>query len=408
MIAYLTSVYPRATDSFVRSEVHGLRALGYTVHTFSIRRPDPRELVSEDIRAEERETDYVLASGALTLAGSVARALRHAPVRLVRTLVLAWRTGAPGLRGRVWALAHLVEGCYLADRLRALGVRHLHNQIAGSVSAAMLAAEIAGIPYSVTIHGRIAEPRRSHIADKVGRASFCVAVSDWTRAELLLWCRPADWARIQVVRCGPDRLILDGAPEPPAPVPDVPRLVTVGRLAEEKGHLVLLDALEKLARAGTEVQLTVIGDGPMRPEIERRVESLGLGGSVLLAGWAPPEAIRECLLDSRALILTSFTEGIPIVLMEAMALGRPVLATHVGGVPELVEPGVSGWLVPPGSVAALAEGLRELLATPAEQLTEMGNRGAARVAENHNLRAELTRLASLIDVSLDGGRVSGP
>ena len=157
-----------------------------------------------------------------------------------------------------------------------------------------------------------------------------------------------------------------------APLPDAPRLVCVGRLAEQKGQLVLVQAAARLRDQGVPFELVLVGDGPMRAEIERLIARLDLGGHIRIAGWLDGAGVRREILASRALVLPSFAEGLPVVLMEALALGRPVISTYVAGIPELVRPRIDGWLVPPGSVEDLAEALREALAAPASRLERMG------------------------------------
>ena len=167
------------------------------------------------------------------------------------------------------------------------------------------------------------------------------------------------------------------------PLPDAPRLVCVGRLAEQKGQLVLVQAAARLRDQDVPFELVLVGDGPMRGEIERLIARLDLGGRIRIAGWLDGAGVRREILASRALVLPSCAEGLPVVLMEALALGRPVISTYAAGIPELVRPRIDGWLAPPGSVEDLAEALREALVAPASRLERMGcgcgpRRGAAR------------------------------
>ncbi|MEA2422457.1 MAG: colanic acid/amylovoran biosynthesis glycosyltransferase, partial [Thermoleophilaceae bacterium] len=354
-LAYLTGIYARASDSFVRGEVRELRALGHTVHTFSIRRPAESELVTGEIRAEHDRTHYVVAAGPRTLLGSALRMALRRPLRMARAAVLAARIGWPGAKGRLWPFAYLVEAAYLAERLEELGVQHLHDHIAeGSAAVAMLASELTGIGWSFTVHGPGEFDRAATLAlgEKVARARFVAAISDYARAQVLRWARPRDWPRVHVVRCGVDGAFLAGRAggDPPGR-----RLVCVGRLDEQKGHPVLLRAAALVAAGGVDFELVLVGDGPLRGELEATVERLGLRDRVRLAGWASGDAVRDLMAGSRALVLASFAEGLPVVIMESLALGRPVIATDVGAVSELVVTGETGWLVAPGSEEALAE-----------------------------------------------------
>jgi glycosyltransferase involved in cell wall biosynthesis len=396
IIAYLTSTYARASDTFIRGEVAELRALGYTVHTFSIRRPGPDELVSDEIRREHAATEFVLEAGVAQLVLVWLRTLFRSPRRMLAAGRLAARISTPGLKGRLWPLAYLLEAAYLAERLQAKAVEHLHNHIGeGSASVAMLASVLTGIPFSMTIHGpgEFDRPGLLALDEKLRRASFTATVSEFSRSQLYRWSDRADWPRIHVVHCGLDGTFLDVAT---SAIPEARRLVCVGRLAEQKGPLLLVEAAGRLAAAGLMFELVLVGDGPLRGPVEERIEQLGLSKHVHLVGWRDAVAVRDEILRARALVLPSFAEGLPVVLMEALALGRPVVSTYVAGIPELVVPGVCGWLVPAGSVEALAAAMQDALLAPVQLLERMGNAGAARAAQRHNGAIEAAKLAALI------------
>ncbi len=395
-IAYLTSVYARSSDLYIRGEVVHLRGLGFTVHTFSIRQPDPRELVSEEIRREHAATEYIFEAGAVRLLLAWIRTILRSPRRALAAIRLALSIGAPGLRRRLLPLAYLIEAAYLAERLRAKRVEHLHNHIGeGSASVAMLAALLSDIPFSMTIHGpsEFDRPTQLALGEKIHRAAFTVAVSEFTRSQLYRWSDPADSPKIHVVHCGLESRFLGGDP---TPIPETRRFVCVGRLTEQKGSIVLLEAIQRLAAEGLMPELVLVGDGPLRRPIEELVERLGLEKHVRLAGVQGSEAVRDEIIGARLLVLPSFAEGLPRVLMEAMALGRPVISTYVAGIPELVVPGVCGWLVPAGSVEALVEAMRDGLLTSTADLERLGRAGAARVAERHDGTIEMAKLTALI------------
>lgn len=394
ILAYLTSRYARASDSFIRTEVAELRRLGHTVHTFSIRKPGPDELTGDDVRAEHARTVYLLDRGAIRLLAAAVAGLLRAPRRSWAAFRVAMRTSAPGVRARVWQLAYLVEAAALARELVRLRVEHLHDHIGeNSAAVAMLASTLTGIPWSLTIHGpgEFFAAERLALAEKIARATFTVCVSDFGRSQCVM-VAPDAADRIHVVRCAVEPAFLAA---PPTPVPRAPRLVCVGRLAPEKGTLVLLDAVAELVRDGVPVELELVGDGPLRAAIEARIAALGLASVVRLAGWQPAAVVRRRIEAARALVLPSFAEGLPIVLMEALALGRPAVATFVAGIPELVEPGVSGWLVPAGAVEPLADALAAVLRAPVGELERMGRAGAALVAERHDPAAQARRLDAL-------------
>jgi glycosyltransferase involved in cell wall biosynthesis len=253
---------------------------------------------------------------------------------------------------------------------------------------------LGGPPYSFTVHGpdEFDSPFAESLGEKIAGSAFTVAVSSFGRSQLYRWANPEDWGRIQVVHCGLDATFL-GADI--LRVPDAPRLVCVGRLAGQKGQLILLQALAQLAGAGTVFEAVLAGDGPLRPIIEAEIARLGLCEQVKITGWLSGPDVRREIESARGLVLPSFAEGLPVVIMESLALGRPVVSTFVAGIPELVRDGVHGWLVPAGDAESLTTAIRELLAAPTERLATMGKAGAARVAERHDAVHEAGKLAEL-------------
>jgi len=219
-----------------------------------------------------------------------------------------------------------------------------------------------------------------------------VAISEYGRSQLFRWSPHPLWPKIHVVHCGVDERFLDVVP---TPVPDVARFVCVGRLCEQKGQLLLVRALAELVRRGREVELVLAGDGEMRSELETLIRDEGLAARVQITGWASGERVRQEILAARALVLPSFAEGLPVVLMEALALHRPVLSTYVAGIPELVVPGECGWLVPAGDVESLVAAMEAALDTPVEILAAMGAAGAERVRRRHDVRTEAGKLHQL-------------
>jgi colanic acid/amylovoran biosynthesis glycosyltransferase len=179
------------------------------------------------------------------------------------------------------------------------------------------------------------------------------------------------------------------------PVAANSRLVCVGRLCEQKGQLLLLEAARGLARKGIEFELVLAGDGEMRAEIERLITAYGLMGKVRITGWISGQQVREEILGACGMVLPSFAEGLPVVIMEAMALRRPVISTYVAGIPELVIPGINGWLVPAGSVVELMDAMEDMLAKSSEQLAAMGDAAYARVTQRHDINTEAKKLVEL-------------
>ena len=234
--------------------------------------------------------------------------------------------------------------------------------------------------------------------EKINQAQFVVAVSSFGKSQLCRWCGYQHWEKIRVVHCGVDQTFLDVPVEPMSPVPT---LVCVGRLVEQKGQLLLIEAAGRLARMGHEFRLFLVGDGALRSQLEALIADFDLTDKVTITGWASGDDVRELIGRSRALVLPSFAEGLPVVLMESLALHRPVISTYIAGIPELVEPGESGWLIPSGSVSALVEAMSEVLALAPEKLEAMGELGAKRVAQDFNSALEAKKLAALFRGEMD-------
>jgi glycosyltransferase involved in cell wall biosynthesis len=291
---------------------------------------------------------------------------------------------------------YLVEACLLLRRTRAQQIDWIHAHFGtNSTTVAMLCHALGGPKYSFTCHGpeEFDRPEALHLSEKIARASLVVAVSQFGRSQMYRWCEYQHWHKIHVVHCGVDPSYLSLLPSTP---PEAPRLVSIGRLHEQKGTLLLVTAAKELVAQGTSLELILVGDGPMRTEVEALIKTFQLEDFVKLVGWQTHDQIQEWLAQSRALVLPSFAEGLPVVIMEALASYRPVITTFIAGIPELVRPGESGWLVPAGDVESLIQAMRAALTAPAEQLAAMGAAGARRVAQRHDVDQQATRLVQRI------------
>jgi glycosyltransferase involved in cell wall biosynthesis len=173
------------------------------------------------------------------------------------------------------------------------------------------------------------------------------------------------------------------------------RFVCVGRLCAEKGQLILVEAAARLVSKGIPLELVLAGDGPMREELETLIETHGLGRHIRITGWISSSEVRDEMLTARALVLPSFAEGLPVVIMEAMALRRPVITTYVAGIPELVRAGEDGWLVPAGSLEELVSAMEDCLSKSPEELRKIGDAGYGQVTARHSIDVEAKKLAVL-------------
>jgi glycosyltransferase involved in cell wall biosynthesis len=395
IIAYLTPIYPSPSLMAIRREIAALEAQGFTVQPFTLRR-FAAGLVDAADRIEQERTCALVEAGAFGFAKALILEVLTRPKRWCTALATAVRMGARSERGLIRHLIYFAEACVFRRLLAKSGARHVHTHF-GSNSAAIacMCRLLGGPPYSITLHGPedFDAPRAESLQEKVHHAAFAVAISQFTRSQLYRWCTLDDWCKIHVIHCGLDETYLSTTP---APVPESLRLVNIGRLSEQKGQLLLVEAAAQLRRQGFDFELVIVGDGPLRGEIEHLINQLGLQDQVRITGYLSNGRVFEELVAARALVLPSFAEGLPSVIMEALALGRPVISTYIAGIPELIEPGVSGWLIPAGAVEPLVDAMAEVLSADPAELERMGRAGAARVAEQHDISIEVKKLGSLI------------
>jgi len=391
-VAYLVNQYPMTSHSFVRREIRALEARGLVVERFSVRPTAGQHVDPSD--AEEATRTTVLLKDKQRLALATLRTALTRPVRMLaaarQAMAYAWKSD----RGFVNHAAYLAEACVLREHLGRRGVGHVHAHFGtNSAIVASLSRTLGGPTFSFTVHGPEEFDRAPVLGlpDTIRASQFVAAISNYGRSQLCRQVEPAHWGKIAIVRCGLDGKLLTR--EQP-PVPTGPRLLCIGRLHEQKGHLVLLDALAELQRRQIPCELVLAGDGPLRATLEAKIAELGLGDRIRITGWISEQQVVEELTAARALVLPSFGEGLPVVIMEAMAMGRPVISTFIAGIPELVKPGVNGWLVPAGSVPALVDAMAEVLGAPPERLAEMGRRGQAAVRDAHDVRKSAGILAT--------------
>ncbi len=391
-IAYVLNTSPQPSHSFIRREIAAVEAAGHDVVRLAMRRSD-LPLVDPLDLAEAAKTTYVLETGPVRLLlGLAALALRR-PGCVLRAVRQALRMGARSEVGRLRHLIYLAEAAYVVRACAAEGVTHVHAHLGTNATAVAHLSHLLGGPrYSFTVHGpeEFDAPHALSLADKIAAAAFTVGVSSFGRSQLCRWGGPEHWPRLHVVHCGIE--VARFATVTPPPEGEL-RLVSIGRFAEQKGQAVLIDAL---ARSAARPHLTLVGDGPLRAMLEARIADLGFTDRVRLTGWLDEDGVRSEIDAAHALVMPSFAEGLPMVIMEAMAAARPVIATHIAGIPELVHP-QTGWLVPAGSVDDLARAIDALAGTPREDLARMGEAGRYRALARHDAGGEAARLLRLIE-----------
>ncbi|WRH63881.1 MAG: glycosyltransferase family 4 protein [Fuscovulum sp.] len=391
-MAYLVNQYPKVSHTFIRREILALERQGVTVLRFSIRGWDA-EVVDPLDHAEKAQTRYVLKDGLGPLAAAVVTNVLRRPGAVWTALKAALAMSRRSVRSWPYHLIWLAHACRLRLWLEGENVSHLHAHFGtNSADVAHLLCLLGGPSYSFTVHGadESDNARVLSFPRKTAAARFVVTVSSYTRAQLMRVLPAVDWPKLKVVHCGLDEGFFA---ETPAELPAEPVLLCIGRLCAEKGHLTLLEAFAKLDRPG--VKLVFAGDGEFRALIEARIRDLRLEGRVQITGWIGSDEVRRLITQATIVVQPSLMEGLPVVLMEAMAQGRAVISTYIAGIPELVEAGRTGWLVPAGEIESLAAAMDSALSMPHARLDEMGRAGMARARARHHIDTEAAKLAAL-------------
>lgn len=398
-IAYVLNTYPQPSHSFIRREVKALERQGVEVMRFAMRRPTMALVDPQDV-AEEAQTEYVLETGAVGLLRSLAGMLVRRPRKLYAAVRLAIQAGRRSEAGVLRHLIYLAEAAHVTVACKANGAGHIHAHFGtNSTTVAMLCQALGGPGFSFTVHGpeEFDAPRALSLSQKISRARFTVAISQFGRSQLCRWAPLGKWASLNVVHCGIEKTRFEAVAALPT---GALRLVSVGRFHEQKGQMVLIDAMARLRDSQPDIHLTLVGDGELRPALEWAIAERQLGDRITLAGWLSEAGVNEVLAQSHVMVMPSFAEGLPMVIMEAMAAARPVISTYVAGIPELVQSGKTGWLVPAGDADALSTAIvKAAESTPAE-LAEMGAAGRSRALMRHDVDAEAARLKQYFQAAI--------
>lgn len=391
-LAYLINQYPSISHSFIRREIEALERRGLLISRFSVRKSAHGAIAPED-RREAEKTRTIIDAGAGAILVAIASSLVARPFGSYSAISEALVMARPSEAGLLRHFFYAAEALVLAGWMRRERIAHVHAHFGtNSASVAMLASIVNGGSFSMTVHGpeEFDKPGLIALRRKIAAASFVAAVSSYGMSQLRRLVEPEHWDRIRIVPCGIEKSFHDGPATTPS---ERPRFVCVGRLCEQKGQLTLIEAAAAARRRGADFDLVLVGDGEMRDDIEAAVARLGLGDVVTLAGWKTPAEVRREIEASRAFILPSYAEGLPVSIMEAMVLARPVISTYVAGIPELVVPEENGWLAPAGDAAALADAMLAALAAPDDRIAAMGAAARARALARHDVDLSAERLA---------------
>jgi glycosyltransferase involved in cell wall biosynthesis len=410
-LAYLMSTYPTLSMTFVLREVLALRELGFRVETASINPPDrPANWLTPIEVDEAKRTYYVKQHG---LSGATVAKLQTVLGNFRgywRGVALAFRLAGLDLRRLYLNLMYFIEALMVGQWMKRKGLRHLHVHLASqAASVGLFVRTVFGFGYSLTVHGpdEFYDAERQMLAEKIRAADFLCCISSFTRSQLMMQSPYEHWSKFVVLPLGVDPEIFAPRPERAAqeffenrPAPETFEILCVGRLIPAKGQHILIDAVERLTqvdrltREGRRVRLRLVGSGPDEISLREHVARSTAGGCVVFEGAINQDHIRGFYAAADAFCLPSFAEGLPVVLMEAMAMEVPCVTTHIAGIPELIRNGVDGILVPPSDLDALVKALARVM-DDAELRQRMGRSGRARVVEHYDLRRNVERLAAI-------------
>jgi len=401
-VGYVLTHHPRASQTFIDAELRAIERSGEHLTVFAMNEPAQDQVVGDDAIRWRATTVYLKAAGPRGAAAAAAHAVWRRPAALAGTTLLAMRTSARSPKALMRRLAHLAEALIVWDRARLDGVDRLHAHFAQAPSTiAWLACDLGRrtrqgpTSYSITIHGlgEMARPDEDLPAEKLAGASVVRFVCDAARRHFEQLGRAAT---TRVVRCGIDldRFALRAA----RPVGQPPRILMVGRLTQAKGQRDAVHALSVMHRQGVAAELALVGGGDDEDELRRIVGSTRLTGAVHFLGELPPTMVRDELGRADALCLPSYDEGLPVAIIEALAVGCPVVATAIAGIPELIVNGDSGRLIQPGDVAALADAMTEAV-TDSPTRQRWITAGRAAVEAHHDQQATLVEFLALLEIA---------
>ena len=393
-IGYLVSQYPGRSHTFVMREIRGLRELGWDVKVVSIRKADrPIEALSAEESEEFHTTYSIMAAGRAALLKTTLSKFFSNPFHFLRGLLDAWRLA--GFQPALWPAYtfYFLESLSAGSWFKSQNIHHVHTHF--STTVALMMSRYFDIDYSATIHGsgEFNDVVGFHMHEKVARAVMSVAISNYGSSQIQRASSPHDWKKIAVVRLGVD---LDHFAARPNPTDDTFEVILVGRIESQKAQHILLRAIRLTKDRGHKIHLTLVGDGPMRPLIEKLIIELDLANEVTLAGAQNHDKVLDYYRRSNAFVCSSYAEGLPVVLMEAMAMEIPCISTWITGIPELIRDNIDGLLIPPASPEAIADAIERLIIEPglAERI---GKASRARIEDKYNLSKNVGALSDAFE-----------
>ena len=393
VLTYIIGTYPGLTTTFIDREITALRKMGVTLRILSIRKPWTQLSAQQEILREG--VTYLLPVKWLALFRShLYFALRRSG-RYFATLGYLLSRPHPSLKARAMTLLHFGEGVYAAYLLRQQGGEHLHAHfIDRAATVALVIGRLLGIPYSVTAHASDIYVSPLLLREKLAGAKFVATCTGYNRNYLAQFGRDLFNHKLMCIYHGLETGIYQRSQPAKG---GRPVILSVGQLKERKGFRYLVEACRALRDRGMDFECRIIGEGPLRQALEVQIQQLGLVEQVKLYGPLPHEAVIEQYEQATVFALPAILsadgdrDGIPNVILEALAMELPVVSTCHSGVPEVVEDGRNGLLVPPEDVGALAGALEHLIRN-SEIRRRLGKEGRQIVAERFDPERNIRRL----------------
>ncbi|MEI8185379.1 MAG: glycosyltransferase family 4 protein [Chlorobiaceae bacterium] len=394
-IAYLCSEYPAVSHTFIYREIESLRMAGMTVHTASIHKPSNLEFMTAAEQEEARSTLMVLETTLSLMAKAHLHCLLKQPAGYLRMAVGASKLLFKGPKSPVKAFAYFAEAGILLEWMHRHGITHIHEHFGNPTAiVALLMKSYGGVSYSISVHGPdiFYAIDSAMLAEKVRNASFIRCISHYCRSQIMRISNSDSWKKQHIVRCGVNPDLYAVRPDPGNSIPSI---ICVGRLVPAKGQHILLEACSLLKQRGVKFHLTLVGDGPDRHYLEQFVAGNNLKERVTFTGVLGQDKVRVHYDSTDLFVLASFAEGVPVVLMEAMAKEIPVISTRITGIPELIEHGQNGLLARPGDRIDLAQQIQTLLENPVLR-NQFGKAGRITVIEHYNQHKNNLHMADLL------------
>ena len=400
-IGYLVSRYPAISHTFILREVQELRRLGFDISVASINDVDRKshQLTAEE-SAEVGKTFYVKKAGWKGALRSQWEVFLDRPAGYLTSFGYAMSLSGLDLRRVAMHFLYFVEAAMITRWMISQRLSRLHVHFATpAATVALFAAKIMPIRMSLTVHGPDEFYDVSHylLPEKIAASDLLCTISSYARSQLMKLADTQGWGKIALTPLGVDPEIF--SPHGVRQATNRFEVLCVGRLVPAKGQHILIEAIHRLLTTGRRLRLILAGDGPDRQSLEQNVRGRGIEEHVVFEGGVNQDRIRDLYSGADAFALASFAEGVPVVLMEAMAMEIPCVSTWVAGIPELIRDSIDGLLVPPSDAEALAAAIAQLMDDDALR-RRLGRAGRLRVIEKYHLKKNVARLGNVFNGSL--------